>query len=105
MTPLLRSVSGLILWAVAFSAIYAIQGLSCALGWDAIGLGGPSLARSILIATYIVSVTILAWLCWRLRPSSGTRDFLAILAFASSVIGLLSTIYTGLPVFWLSICS
>lgn len=104
MTALLRSVAGLILWAVAFSAIYGLQGLSCAFGWDAIELAGSSVARIILIATYAVSVAVIAWLCWRLRPGSNTMSFLGTLAFASAIIGLISTIYTGMPVLALTIC-
>lgn len=105
MTALLRSVAGLILWAVAFSVIYGLQGLSCALGWDSLGPAGLSAARIILIATYAGFIGLLAWLCWRLRPSTSPRNFLGSLAFASAVIGLISTIYTGLPVLALSICA
>lgn len=98
MIALLRAVAGLIGWAAAFSMLYAVQGLACALGWDEAPVAGISVARMVLILVYVGWVGLLGWLCWYLRPQGDRRDLLAWLALASAVIGLASTLYTGMPV-------
>lgn len=105
MIALLRAVSGLILWAIAFSSLYALQGLACALGWDGVGFAGVSAARLALVLLYAGWTSALLWLCWYLYPQKTHRDFLSHLAFACAIIGLLSTLYTGAPVVVTTTCS
>lgn len=104
MIALLRAVSGLILWAIGFAMLYAVQGLSCALDWDAAQVAGISTARLVLIAIYLFWLAALAWLCWRLRPQSGRTDLLEWLGLTCAVIGLFSMLYTGLPVVATTTC-
>jgi hypothetical protein len=104
MTALLRSVAGLIVWAIAFSALYALQGLACAGRWDDMQLAGVSLARLVLLAVYGGGIGLLALLCWRCRPRVSRPQLLDWLAFASAAAGLFSLVYTGLPVITVSIC-
>lgn len=104
MTALLRAVSGLILWAIAFSMLYALQGLACALGWDSVRFAGISAARLALVLVYAGWTAILTWLCWYLFPRPGRHDFLARLAFACAIVGLVSAVYTGLPVIAATLC-
>ena len=53
MIPLLRACAGLIGWAIAFSALYALQGAACASGWQSVaGVGGISVARLLLILAH-----------------------------------------------------
>lgn len=105
MIALLRAVAGLIGWAVGFSTLYAVQGLSCALGWDEAPIIGISVARLILILVYVGWVGLLAWLCWYLRPQGDRPDLLARLATAGAVIGLVSMLYTGMPVLAARTCA
>lgn len=105
MTALLRAISGLILWAMAFSSLYALQGLACAQGWDNVAYAGVSAARLGLVLLYAGWTGASLWLCWHSYPRAAHRDFLARLAFACAVIGLLSTIYTGAPVVATTVCS
>lgn len=104
MTALLRAAAGLIVWAIVFAALYALQGLACALGWDKWQVAGASLARLVLLAVYTGGIGVLALLCWRYRPRVSRRQFLDRLAFAGAAAGLFSLIYTGLPVIAASIC-
>jgi len=104
MTALLRAAAGLIMWAIIFAALYALQGLACALGWDQRLIAGASLARLVLLAVYTSGIGVLALLCWRYRPRVSRRQFLDRLAFAGAAAGLFSLIYTGLPVVAASIC-
>ncbi|MCW2370235.1 hypothetical protein [Sphingobium sp. B11D3D] len=105
MTALFRAMAGLIAWAMAFALLYAVQGLSCAWGWDDAGLASVSAARVVLVVIYLVSVGAAAWLCWVFRPRSSRMDLLAWLAFASAVTGLVSILYTGIPVLTATICT
>lgn len=105
MIALLRAVSGLLAWAIAFSMLYAAQGLSCALNWDEVPVIGISAARIVLIAIYICWLVTLAWLCWYLRPRSGGADLLTWLGLTCAIIGLVSTMYTGLPVLATTTCA
>lgn len=105
MMELLRAISGLIGWALAFSTLYAVQGLSCALGWDETRLVGIGASRIILIGIYTAWVLLLAWLCWHFRPQRRSNELMAWLAFACAIVGLVSTIYTGLPVLIATACN
>ncbi|MCW2365720.1 hypothetical protein M2341_001167 [Sphingobium sp. B7D2B] len=110
MTALFRAMAGLIAWAAAFALLYAVQGLACAWGWDDAGLASVSAARVVLVVIYLVSVGAAAWLCWvfrpqPVRPESSRMDLLAWLAFASAVTGLVSILYTGIPVLTATICT
>ncbi|UZK67055.1 hypothetical protein [Sphingomonas sp. M1-B02] len=104
MIALLRAVAGLIGWAAAFSMLYAVQGFSCARGWGDEPLLGISAARLLLILVYMAWVGALGWLCWYFRPHTNRTDLLASLALINAVIGLVSTVYTGMPVLATTTC-
>ncbi len=104
MIALLRAVAGLIVWAVAFSAIYGLQGLVCALGWQAVSLGPVSLGRLLLIVLWLGFVALLGWMSWRFRQDWQEGSFLGRMAFAMAVVGLVSTAFTGAPVVSTSVC-
>ena len=106
MTALLRAISGLILWAIAFSSLYALQALSCAAGWGDVELfAGISTARIALTLLYVGWTACLLWLCTYLRTRSAQPDFLARLAFGCAIIGLVSVVFTGMPVLTATPCS
>ncbi len=104
MTGLLRASAGLIIWAIAFTALYGLQGLSCAFGWDAWSLGGVSFARLLLLLVYVGSGVLLAFLCWAFRPRAADTDFTDRLAFTGAIAGFFSLAYTGIPVVAASVC-
>ena len=103
MIALLRASAGLILWAVAFSAIYGLQGLVCGLGWQTVVLGPISLGRALLILLWLAFLALLAWMTWRFRHLQAS-GFLNRLAAAIALIGLIATAYTGLPVVTTTVC-
>lgn len=104
MMALLRSVAGLIGWGLAFSMLYGLHGLSCALGWHEVQVGGLSVARLILLLTYFGWIAALGWLCLKVKPVAAKPDLLSWLSFASAIAGLVSTIYTGFPVLAAGLC-
>ncbi|WP_188054124.1 hypothetical protein [Sphingosinithalassobacter sp. CS137] len=94
MIALLRPVFGLIVWAVAFSALYGCRALSA--------LGPLSLGRALLILLWLAWLALLSWMSrryWR-----GRSDFLGRLAAALALVGLIATAYTCAPVLAGSIC-
>jgi hypothetical protein len=105
MIALLRAVSGLIGWAAAFTMLYAVQGLSCALGWDGVQVLGISAARILLTLIYLAWLAALAGLFWVLRRRAKSGDLLTRLGPACAVIGFVSTLYTGFPVLTTTTCA
>lgn len=105
MIPLLRAIAGLIVWALAFSSLYALQGIACTAGLDGVPPAGISLARLPLVALYAFWLALHLWLCWRLGPLRHGPALIDRMAFGLAVVGLVSTAYTGFPVAVTTICT
>ncbi|TCD06666.1 hypothetical protein EYB45_02895 [Erythrobacteraceae bacterium CFH 75059] len=104
---LLASTTGWIVWAVAFSVLYGVQGLSCAYRWNTIGVAGTSLAQVLLCAIWLAFIAVLGWLCWRLGGAAlvpGMTRLLRFVALVSAIGGLVATVWTGIPVVFTSVC-
>ncbi len=97
MIGLLRACTGLIVWAAMFSLLYAVEGLGCANGW------GSGVLRGVLVAIWLSAVVGLGWLSWRWWPSRGDT-LVEWMAGIISIVGLVSVLWTGLPVAILSAC-
>lgn len=97
MTALLRACTGLIVWAVVFSLLYAVEGMGCANGWDA------SMLRAVLVAIWLASVAILIAITIQTRRTRD-RDLMSRIAFWGAITGLVATVVTGMPVATLSLC-
>lgn len=102
MIALVRMVSGLILWAAAFSLLYALHGLGCSLEWTDVVTFGLTQAKAALIATWagliLAHSILIAWL----RRSRETR--MDRIAITTGWIGLFATLVGGFPVFAISSC-
>lgn len=96
MTGLLRACVGLIVWAVAFSWLYAVEGAGCALGWDRAAL------RVALVASWVAAMAVIAAIGWRWRGRS--EGWIDRLALGGIVVGLVATLWTGMPVAVASLC-
>lgn len=105
MMALLRATAGLIGWALAFSLLYAVQGLVCSprvWPWvHALPLSG----RELLIAAWLLCLAALAVLTMRLWPGPGRQPMLRWLAGILALIGLVSTAFTGFPVLIATTCA
>lgn len=104
MIALLRAVAGLVVWAVAFSVFYGAQGLVCARGWQDVAIGPVSVGRALLVVLWLAFCALLGWMAWHLRRAWPGGTFLDRLAATSAVVGLISVIYTGLPVVATAVC-
>lgn len=97
MIGLLRACTGLIVWAVIFSLLYAVEGWGCAQGWDTGAL------RAVLVAIWGVSLVGLGWLAWRWWPKRG-EALADWTAGVIAIVGFVSILWTGFPVAILSAC-
>lgn len=102
MRLLLRSSAGLMLWAASFATLYALQGMSCALGWNHIPMPVGTLAGWVLVTAWSVfgAGAVLA-IRWARQLPSGMERRLAI---ASATIGFVAILVTGVPVLFTSTC-
>lgn len=97
----LRALLGPLLWALAFSVIYAVHGLGCARGWTQISMPWGSLHQLVLIGLWCLA--IMAGLAlFRLTPP-GPRISDRI-ARAGSWIGIVSVLLSLFPVLGLTSC-
>jgi hypothetical protein len=90
---LLALVLGFGLWAAGFAAIYGVQGVGCARGWDAVDLGPLTMLRALLIVLVAATMAAIAIVAARLQAASrqasavGTPEAL-ILAISSAAAWL-----------------
>lgn len=96
MTRILFMSSGVMVWALHFTAIYGIAGLACARGWHSLVL--PSIAIATAIAA-IASVSIIA---------AGLRrrdQFEYWMSSAIAGLGLVAIVWEAMPVLLLPACT
>ena len=103
MTMLLRLSAGLIGWAIAFCLIYALHGLGCARGWDAVPLAGSSAHRWVLLGGWAASIAATLFLAILLdRDRSTTLDRVAA---ALGWVGVAATLVTFAPIVVVPACT
>lgn len=99
--------AGFTLWGAAFVVLYAAHGYACS---SATGGLPPAIARPLLVGTLVLFVAahlaLAIWLLrrWRSSNSDTTRQ-LRLWAFVLGVGAALTTVWTGLPVLTLSLCT
>ena len=102
MRALLRLSAGLIVWAVAFGAIYALHGIGCARGWPDHTILGLDLQRTMLAGVWMMFLaTALAVAAWLSRSRAAPTDRIAR---ATGWIGVAATIVTFLPILAIPVC-
>lgn len=92
---------GLTLWVVAFSAIYALHGMGCALGWPARALGPISLHRAAMLAVWLGALAIHLW---TLRAPAFATGPLGRLPRLGAWAGAVATLFTLFPLAVLGEC-
>jgi hypothetical protein len=112
-------VSGLVVWAVWFVAVYALAGLGCERGWnERSALGGNMLSVTLLGAT-AVALAVIGWCAvrgytgWRSergRRASGQEArnrarFMGFVMFVLSLIAVLATVMVAIPMLMLDPCA
>lgn len=110
---LIAVVAGFIVWASAFSTVYALFSLGCAYGWETPRPFGLPLWHAATAAGWLVHIiahaALIAWTVRRFRARPATepdnRRFLQVSAVAIAVLGLVTTLWTGAPIVLLSTCA
>jgi hypothetical protein len=99
MIEILRLSLPLTVWLTAFSALYAVQGLSCSRHWS-----GDVDARVVLIVAWgfaiVLQAVILTAVSFRPSPSRMVQR----VAMALAVTALVATVWTFLPVLTVTAC-
>lgn len=101
MNWLLKSLLGPSVWAVTFSAVYALHGTGCARGWSVASAAPGTLHHSAMLATWAVGMLACLLLIARLPAGGGLQRHLPR---AGAWIGLGATLFTLLPVLVTSTC-
>lgn len=104
MRPLLRALSGFILWAAGFAALYGLQGLVCAPQLAGTVGKMPLAGRELLMALWLAFLALSGWWTHRLWQSRSRESLLDWLAPILAVTGTLATIATGFPVLFANMC-
>ncbi len=86
-------------WLMGFSAVYALQGLSCSRHWPA-----EVAARPVLIATWIIAVGVQALILIAMLYAPSPSRFIQTTAIALAVTALVAAIWTLMPVLAVSVC-
>lgn len=106
MSDVARILVGPLVWLGAFSAIYGLHGLACALGWAQVEAAGVSLMRLVLVAGWLGAIAVQAAVLGALH----TRRFGAPPGFVRGVsrttgwVGLVATLWSLFPVVATSAC-
>lgn len=96
MSDILRLFGPLVLWLASFSAVYGVQGLSCAQGWN----NTPAIiAWAIAIGLQTALFLVLRSGRFGMRPGPQRWASLAI-----GVIGVIAVIWTLFPIIVLQAC-
>jgi hypothetical protein len=99
MREVLRLSVPLALWLASFSAVYALQGLSCSRHWPE---GLP--ARPFLILAWGLAVALQAGLVWALLRDPSPSPFVRVTSLALACLALAAAAWTLLPVAVTSTC-
>lgn len=109
--PVLMITSGLIVWASCFVVLYAALSLGCTYGPPAFSIMGAAGLTWILLFLWIAHLLVLGWLVARTRrlsrhtpqPSEPGR-FVLRTTLILQVVGLLGSIWIGIPILMLPTC-
>jgi len=116
----------LALWAAHFLAVYIMQGLACAEGWQRQRVAGLEMVSWWLLLATVLALGLIAWQgvralrCRRLarfevRAAAGAkstvaaaarrRHFMSVLTALVAVVAFIATSFTALPVLLLPPCA
>lgn len=98
---LARVLAGPVLWAVLFSAVYALHGAGCHLGWTARPVWFTDLHHLAMWATWLSGLGLHALLVVTMPAGQGRSRAIIV---ATSWIGLVASLFTLFPVLVISTC-
>lgn len=99
MIEILRLALPISLWITGFSAVYALQGLSCSRHWPT-----DIDARLVLLAAWAVAVAVQALSLMSVVYAPSSSRFVQTTAIAIAITALASAVWTMMPVLTTSVC-
>ncbi len=106
MTDLVRILVAPLAWLAAFSAVYGLHGLGCALGWAEIELMTLSLIRVAVLAAWAGAILLQLGLLLALSSErfGSTSPFVRRTSVGLGWVGLVAALWTLHPVAVTSTC-
>lgn len=100
---LLLLVTGFIVWSFAFVALYALNAIGCAFGWDA------GFQRAVLVGVFLAHAAFLVWFSMAVmrllrRAGNEPERMLAYAGLGLTVAALASTAFIAAPAVFVSMC-
>lgn len=99
MIEILRLSLPITVWLIGFSAVYALQGLSCSRHWPS-----EVAARPVLIAAWIIAVGLQALMLVAVLHVPSPSRFTQTIATALAATSLVAAIWALMPVLAVSVC-
>ena len=99
MIEILRLSLPLSVWITGFSAIYALQGLSCSRHWPA-----DVETRTVLLAAWAVAVVVQALILAAILHAPSPSRFVQTTAITIAATALVAAVWTMIPVLAASVC-
>ena len=103
----LQLVLGLIIWSAWFVLIYAVLSVGCSFAPPADVSSSVNWINGLLVVLTVFTTLLLIFFssrCWRARSVAGSGGFTARVAACIYLIGAVSTLAIGIPVFVLPPC-
>lgn len=106
MIEILRILVAPLVWLAAFSGVYGLHGLGCALQWPQVEMLSLSLYRFLLLAAWLAAILAQIALLAALRSErfGSSFPFIRWTSIATGWVGLVATLWTLHPVAVLSAC-
>ena len=99
MIEILRLSLPISVWIMGFSAVYALQGLSCSRHWPT-----DIDARPVLLAAWGVAVAVQAFCLVAVFYAPSPSRFVQTTAFTLAVTALVAALWAMMPVLTASVC-
>ena len=99
MIEILRLSLPVSVWITGFSAVYALQGLSCSRHWPA-----DVEARPVLLAAWAVAIAVQAVVLMAVLYAPSRSRFVQTTAVTLAAAALVAAVWTMMPVLAASVC-
>lgn len=99
MNEILRLSLPITVWLMGFSAVYALQGLSCSRHWPA-----DVEARPVLLAAWTVAIVLQLLILLAVVYAPSRSRFVQTAAITLAATALVAAVWTMMPVLTASVC-
>ncbi|MGJ0454024.1 MAG: hypothetical protein ACR65T_12480 [Methylocystis sp.] len=107
MKDVVRIVIAMLVWLALFSALYGLEGVGCAAGWQHIPVNGATLFQAAMTLAFFVALFILVAVLVALRSPRfrSASPFVAHISIILAVAALVAGAWTLFPALALSRCA